>query len=35
MPRAAHRMGVVDQQLPLPDIAAAIVRAVNRTSVAR
>lgn len=35
MPRAAHRLGVVDQQLPLPDIAGAIVRAVNRTSVAR
>jgi two-component system, chemotaxis family, protein-glutamate methylesterase/glutaminase len=33
MPRAAQRLGVVDQQLPLPAIAAAIFRAVqNRTS---
>ena len=28
MPRAALRLGAVDQQLPLPAIAAAIVRAV-------
>jgi two-component system chemotaxis response regulator CheB len=35
MPRAAQRLGAVDQQLPLPDIAAAIIRAVNRTLVAR
>jgi two-component system, chemotaxis family, protein-glutamate methylesterase/glutaminase len=35
MPQAAQRLGVVDQQLPLPDIAPAIVKAVNSTSVAR
>jgi two-component system chemotaxis response regulator CheB len=29
MPRAAARLGVVGQQLPLPSIAAAIVRAVS------
>jgi two-component system chemotaxis response regulator CheB len=29
MPRAAQRLGVVDQELPLPAIAAAIVRAVQ------
>jgi two-component system, chemotaxis family, protein-glutamate methylesterase/glutaminase len=34
MPRAAQRLGVVDQLLPLPDIAAAILRAAQiRTSV--
>lgn len=34
MPRAAQRLGVVDQQLPLPVIAAAIRRAVqSRTAV--
>ncbi len=32
MPRAAKRLGVVDQQLPLPSIADAIVRAAQRRS---
>ena len=35
MPRAAQRLGVVDQQLPLPAIANAIVRAVHARSSAR
>ena len=36
MPRAAQRLGAVDQQLPLQSIAAAILRAVqSRTSVRR
>lgn len=36
MPRAAQRLGAVDQQLPLPSIAAAILRAVQaRTAVRR
>ena len=35
MPRAAQRLGVVDQQLPLGDIAAAIRRAVQSRSSVR
>ena len=35
MPRAAVRLGVVDQQLPLPAVADAIVRAVRSRSAAR
>ena len=36
MPRAAQRLGAVDQQLPLPSIAAVILRAVqSRASVRR
>ncbi|MEP7112540.1 MAG: chemotaxis-specific protein-glutamate methyltransferase CheB [Ilumatobacteraceae bacterium] len=35
MPRAAERLGVVDQQLPLPAIATAILRAVQLRTSAR
>ena len=35
MPRAAQRLGVVDQELPLHAIAGAILRAVNSRSAVR
>ena len=35
MPRAAHRLGAVDQQLPLPAIAAAILRGAHSRSSVR
>jgi two-component system, chemotaxis family, protein-glutamate methylesterase/glutaminase len=35
MPRAAQQLGVVDQQLPLPAIAAAILRAVQSKTATR